>query len=256
MFTLMKTADITRKIETYRTAKAYGRIRLNPETVKAILDNRVPKGNLVEATKLAGVYGAKRTGDILPFCHPIPIDFVSVELKVNEKSIEAFSEVRGIARTGYEMEALTAVSVALLNIYDMCKALDSDMVIEEIKLLDKSGGKSDWQSSLEGVGVEVISDNLELKALVERFLTNLGASIGENPCVKVYVGGDAGNIEELRGIERVVSIYDFKRHTVGVKEEIRLGKDSEGKLVIEIPGDRERIEFFFSTFGGLLRGLL
>ncbi len=251
----MKTADITHKIETLRTAKAYGRIKLTPQTIETIRRNEVPKGNLIEATRLTGIYGAKKTGDILPFCHPIPIDFVKVDLKVNPDSVEVFSEVRGIARTGYEMEALTAVSTALLNIYDMCKALDKDMVIEEIKLIDKSGGKSDWADNLEGVRAEVVCSDEELKAMVEGFLRELGASVGDNPKITVRLGSSE-DIRKLKGIERVISVYDFRRHTTRVKDDIRVGVTETGRLVVELPEDKERIEFFFNSFGRLLRGLL
>jgi cyclic pyranopterin phosphate synthase len=252
----MKTADITNKIETYRTARAYGRIRLSPTTVETIRENRVPKGNLIEATKLAGIYGAKKTGELLPFCHPIPLDFVKVELQVEEDSIEATSEVRGIARTGYEMEALTAVSVALLNIYDMCKALDKGMVIEEIRLIDKSGGKSDWHSDLRGIVVKVIAEKEEIGSVAQNFLKELGATVGDKPRIEVYVGSRVEELKEFEGLDRVISIYDFKRHTLRVKEPIRVGLGKEGKLIIELPEDVDRIEFFFKTFGGLLRGLL
>ncbi|NPB08242.1 MAG: cyclic pyranopterin monophosphate synthase MoaC, partial [Aquificae bacterium] len=140
----MRTVDVSGKPETLREAVAYGRIRLSPETVKLIREGRIPKGNLPEATKMAGLMGAKRTWELLPFCHPIPLDHVSLEVSLGEDYLEVRAFVRGIARTGYEMEALTAVSTALLNVYDMCKALDEGMVIEEIKLLEKRGGKSDW----------------------------------------------------------------------------------------------------------------
>ncbi len=255
MNTPMRTADITTKIETFRRAKAYGRIKLNPATVKRIREGTVPKGNLVEATKLTGIWGAKKTGELLPFCHPIPVDFVSVEVKVGERQVEVLSEVRGIARTGYEMEALTAVSTALLNVYDMCKALDKDMVIEEIKLLEKGGGKSDWAKDMEGVVVKVFSPNKEIQHLIEEHITRLGAKLGDEPQIILTTEGSE-ILRELKGIERVISLYDFRRHTTAVKEDIKVGIDDDGRLVVELPRDKERIEFFFSTFGGLLRGLI
>jgi GTP cyclohydrolase subunit MoaC len=109
---------------------------------------------------LCALYGAKATQQILPFCHPISIDFVEGEVNIKENGIEVFATVRGIARTGYEMEALNAVNTMLLNIYDMCKGIDKNMVIKEIKLLSKKGGKSDYFEDLSGekAAVIVLSD--------------------------------------------------------------------------------------------------
>ncbi|MGC8588586.1 MAG: bifunctional molybdenum cofactor biosynthesis protein MoaC/MoaB [Hydrogenobaculum sp.] len=156
----MKTIDVSDKIETLREAKAYGFIELSKETVEKIKLNQLPKGNLIEATKLCALYGAKATQQVLPFCHPINVDFVEGEINIKENGIEVFATVRGIARTGYEMEALNAVSTMLLNIYDMCKGIDKNMVIKEIKLLSKRGGKSDYFEDLSGekAAVIVLSD--------------------------------------------------------------------------------------------------
>ncbi|MGC8676912.1 MAG: bifunctional molybdenum cofactor biosynthesis protein MoaC/MoaB [Hydrogenobaculum sp.] len=156
----MKTIDVSDKIETLREAKAYGFIELSKETVEKIKLNQLPKGNLIEATKLCALYGAKATQQVLPFCHPVNVDFVEGEINIKENGIEVFATVRGIARTGYEMEALNAVSTMLLNIYDMCKGIDKNMVIKEIKLLSKRGGKSDYFEDLSGekAAVIVLSD--------------------------------------------------------------------------------------------------
>jgi len=120
----MKTVDVSYKLQTLREATAYGRIKLSKECIERIKNNNLPKGNCVEASKVAGLFGAKKTPELLPFCHPIGFDHAEVELNIGEDYIEVRATVRGIARTGYEMEALTAVSVALLNIYDMCKNFD------------------------------------------------------------------------------------------------------------------------------------
>ena len=153
----MRTVDVSRKLQTLREAKAYGRIRLSSECVEKIRNKELPKGDCIEASKLAGIYGAKHTSLLLPFCHPIGFDHVEVELNIGDGFIEVFATVRGIARTGYEMEALTAVSVALLNIYDMCKGFDPSMVIEEIKLLSKKGGKSQHYEDLKGIKTAVVT---------------------------------------------------------------------------------------------------
>ncbi len=251
----MKPVDITAKIESLREAKAYGRIRLKPETVNRIKNNQIPKGNLMEATKLSGIFGAKRTGELLPFCHPIPIDHVVVEVKLGENYLEAYSTVRGIAKTGYEMEALTAVSVALLNVYDMCKSIDDSMVIEEIKLLEKSGGKSDWFADLKGVKASVHSEDEELKKLVEEHLRNLGATLSESGDVYISVGENIPFNAEVKSFESVIALYDFRRNPTKIGSEIKVGKTEEG-LIIIFPEDKEKIDFFFTTFGGILRHIL
>ncbi len=252
----MRTIDVGDKFETRRSAKAYGRIRLKPPTVKLIRENKLPKGNLPEATKLTGIFGAKRTGDILPFCHPIPFDFVGVEVRLGEDRLEVFSEVRGTARTGYEMEALTAVTTALLNVYDMCKGVDDEMVIEEVRLLEKSGGKSDWKVSLEDVSASVISEFPELKSLVEGFLSEMGAKLSGEPSLLVRIGDGCGIDEHLFGLESVIALYDFSKDPLGVTLEVKIGRDREGRLVICLPADEGKVRRFFETFGPLLGGIV
>jgi len=153
----MRTVDVSYKLQTLREAVAYGRIKLSKGCIEKIKNKELPKGDCIEASKLAGLYGAKNTPMLLPFCHPVGFDHAQVEISIGDGFIEVTAKVRGIARTGYEMEALTAVSVALLNIYDMCKGFDSNMVIEEIKLVSKKGGKSQYFENLKGVKVAVIT---------------------------------------------------------------------------------------------------
>jgi len=153
----MKTVDITTKFDNLRTAKAKGRIKLSPETVQKILNGEIPKGDVLAAAKLAGIMGAKKTSELMPFCHPIPIDHIEVKTRVGEDFIEVEAEVRGIWRTGYEVEAMNACLMALLNIFDMCKAFDSGMVIEGVHVIEKSGGKSDWAEDLKGLKAAVIT---------------------------------------------------------------------------------------------------
>lgn len=134
--------DISSKKITERTAVAEGLIFLKLEVIKLIQAKRIPKGDVLEAAKIAGILAAKKTPEIIPLCHPIPIESVKVDFAVKDKQITIKAAVKGQAKTGFEMEALTAVSIAALTIYDMCKPLDKDIVISEIKLLKKSGGKS------------------------------------------------------------------------------------------------------------------
>jgi cyclic pyranopterin phosphate synthase len=142
-----RMVDVGDKEVTRRVAVARGAVRMLPATAKRIAANAIAKGDVVATARLAGVMAAKRTGELIPLCHPLPLDFVDVRLAVDRKrgvvAIEA--EARIVARTGIEMEALTAVTVAALTIYDMCKAVDRGMVIEDVCLTKKSGGRSgDW----------------------------------------------------------------------------------------------------------------
>jgi len=139
----VRMVDVSAKPVTVRKARASGRVKLRPETLAMIREGRIPKGNVIEAARLAGIMAAKRTWDLLPLCHPLPISAVEVAFDFPDATtitIEAM--VRASAQTGVEMEALTAVSVAALTIYDMCKMVERGIVIEQIRLEEKSGGKS------------------------------------------------------------------------------------------------------------------
>ena len=152
-----KPVDVSNKFETIRTAKAEGKIYLSKESVEMIKDKKVPKGDVLLASQMAGLLGAKRTADILPFCHNIMIDHVVVDTQLQEDGVYVTAEVKCVGRTGVEMEALTAVSAALLNVYDMLKAFDKNMVIGDIKLVSKRGGKSDYAEDLSGLKCAVIT---------------------------------------------------------------------------------------------------
>ncbi len=134
--------DVTDKAITNREAVVAGEIAMKVETVRLIAQGELPKGNVLETARIAGIMAAKRTSDIIPLCHPLAITGIELAFEVFDTRIEARAIVRVPDRTGVEMEALTAVSVALLTIYDMCKAVDRGMVIGQIRLLRKSGGRS------------------------------------------------------------------------------------------------------------------
>lgn len=153
----MKMVDVSMKFETIRTAQAEGKIYLSRETIDMIRNQKIPKGDVLVASQMAGIMGAKKTSDILPFCHPIPIDQVFVETRLDEDGVYVKSYVKCVGRTGVEMEAISAVSAALLNVYDMCKAFDKNMVISDIKLTSKTGGKSDYEEDLSGINCAVIT---------------------------------------------------------------------------------------------------
>ena len=137
-----KMVDVTDKESTYRCAIAEGIIYMNEQTLEALVNGTVKKGNVLDVAQVAGIMAAKKTSDLVPMCHPLMLTGVDISFEVKEKEIVIRATVKCKGETGVEMEALTAVSVAALTIYDMCKALQKDMTIGEIKLLEKSGGKS------------------------------------------------------------------------------------------------------------------
>ncbi|HEV7474372.1 MAG TPA: cyclic pyranopterin monophosphate synthase MoaC [Pyrinomonadaceae bacterium] len=138
----VKMVDTSDKPTTTRQAVASARVLMSQATVAAIQDHRTPKGDPLEAARLAGIMAAKRTADLIPLCHPLPLTHVDVQAKLEAYGVRLESSVSTNAQTGVEMEALTAVSVAALTIYDMCKALDKAITISDIRLERKTGGKS------------------------------------------------------------------------------------------------------------------
>ena len=134
--------DTSEKAITARRAVATARVLMSPQTIAAIRNHTTPKGDPLETARLAGVMAAKRTAELIPLCHPLPLTHVNVNAEVRDDGVYLESEVSTKAQTGVEMEALTAVSVAALTIYDMCKALDKSMTITGIRLELKTGGKS------------------------------------------------------------------------------------------------------------------
>ena len=139
-----KMVDVSSKKQTLRTAEAYAEVQVSKEVFEKIKSNEIQKGDILTVAKIAGIQAAKKTSELIPLCHNIFISSVNVDLILNEKkkSVEIRSLAKTTAQTGIEMEALTAVSVAALTVYDMCKALDKSITIKEIKLLSKTGGKS------------------------------------------------------------------------------------------------------------------
>ncbi len=137
-----KMVDVGEKPVSVRTAVAAGRVLVNPETFALIRSGGMKKGDVLTVAQIAGVMGAKRTPELIPMCHPILLDGIDLELRLDEEScaVEIRATVSSAGRTGVEMEALTAVSTAALTVYDMCKAVQKDMVISDLRLLQKTGG--------------------------------------------------------------------------------------------------------------------
>lgn len=141
-----RMVDVGGKTSTQREAVAEGRILMSPQTLTAVRDQSVAKGDVLAVARVAGIMGAKRTADLIPLCHPLPLTRVALDLQVEDDGIRVTATCATDARTGVEMEAMTAVGIALLTIYDMAKALDKAMTIEGVRLLIKTGGKSgDWR---------------------------------------------------------------------------------------------------------------
>jgi cyclic pyranopterin phosphate synthase len=137
-----RMVDVGGKPETARSATATGRIRMSADALAAVQEGSGPKGDVLAAARIAGIMAAKKTGELIPLCHPLSLDAVNVEFVFEADSVRATATASLTGRTGVEMEAMTATSIALLTIYDMAKALDKVMVIEEVRLLEKTGGKS------------------------------------------------------------------------------------------------------------------
>jgi cyclic pyranopterin monophosphate synthase len=142
----IKMVDVGAKATTARTAEASGFVKMSPATVAAIRERRTPKGDPLETARLAGIMAAKRTDELIPLCHSLPLSHADVQITLTDEGAQIAATTSTNAQTGVEMEALTAVSVAALTLYDMCKAIDKGMTIGDIRLERKIGGKSgEWK---------------------------------------------------------------------------------------------------------------
>lgn len=137
-----RMVDVSGKAVTYRTAKAAGRVWMNPETLEKVRAGQMAKGDVLAVAQVAGIMAAKRTWELIPMCHPLPLTSIDISFAFQDNALDIQAQVRCSGETGVEMEALTAVSAAALTVYDMCKAVQRDMVIDQIRLLEKTGGKS------------------------------------------------------------------------------------------------------------------
>lgn len=137
-----RMVDVGGKAETARVAVASGRIRMSEAALSAIRDGNAPKGDVLAAARIAGIMAAKKTAELIPLCHPLALDAVTLDFAFEDDAVRATATASLTGRTGVEMEAMTAASVALLTIYDMAKALDKGMIVEDLRLVEKRGGKS------------------------------------------------------------------------------------------------------------------
>lgn len=176
--------NITHKSPTLRKAIAQAIVRVSkPETILAVKDRAVPKGDVLEMAKVAGLFAAKRTADMIPDCHPLPIEFTSVSYEIGVMEIKVMVEIHTIYKTGVEVEAMHAASVVALTMYDMLKPIDKGISIEQIKLQEKKGGKSDQQT-----------DFSQLKAAVVVCSDTLSQGVGEDKSGKII----AAKLESLK----------------------------------------------------------
>jgi cyclic pyranopterin monophosphate synthase len=155
--------DVSDKPDTLRLATAQAIIRLDPATMILIKEGKSPKGNIVDAARISATMAAKRTWELIPYCHPIPIDHIKVNVLLKEQSIEIIAEIKTVWKTGVEMESLTAVSIAALTIYDMLKPVDDSLIIESVRLVNKSGGIKDFYERFDKKlrsAVLIISDSV------------------------------------------------------------------------------------------------
>lgn len=147
-----RMVDVTPKEPSHRRAIARGRVHMTPETASAVTQGAIKKGDVLAVARVAGIQAAKRASDLIPLCHPLMVGAVTVNFEINHDSIEVEAAVDTFDRTGVEMEALTACSVAALTIYDMCKSMDKSMVIGDIALWEKTGGKSGTYRRSDAIG--------------------------------------------------------------------------------------------------------
>ncbi len=181
--------DISHKSNSFRTAIATARIVMRPASIAAIREGRVPKGDPLIVAKVAATQGAKNTQLLIPYCHPMPLDFVGVRWEIGDDYVDLFCEVKAIWKTGVEMEAMTGVIIGAMTIYDMLKMIDDDVVIREVKLVSKSGGKSDPKQTGDRqlrAAVLVLSDSVATGQqqdasgkLIEEKLMSLGIEISD-----------------------------------------------------------------------------
>jgi cyclic pyranopterin phosphate synthase len=142
-----RMVDVGAKDQSERRARARGRVRMSPETARAVAAGQGPKGEVLGVARLAGIQAAKQTPALIPLAHPLPLSYIDVEASVDEEAglVELIAEARVVAKTGVELEAMSACAVAALTVYDMVKGIERGVRIEEIVLLEKTGGRSDWR---------------------------------------------------------------------------------------------------------------
>lgn len=241
--------DVSHKFNTLRYAKAKGILETTPEIIERIKSNTVPKGNVLEVARAAGIMAGKKTSDFIVFCHPMPMDWVEVSFDIHDDSVDVYAESRTIWKTGVEMEAMAAVSVALLNMYDMLKPLTDELKFGQIELVKKKGGKSDYKDEFVNpinAAIVVLSDSTfegkrEDKSgkVIKEFLSR------QNVDVKIYeiLPDDeekiSNRVKELVDKENIQLVITTGGTGLGPKD---LTTEATKKIIEkEIPGISEAI---------------
>jgi cyclic pyranopterin monophosphate synthase len=212
--------DVSEKLDTLREATAEATVRARPETIDMVKSGNVPKGNVIEMARAAGIIGAKKTSEIIPFCHQVPLVWVSVDFELGEK-IVIKTQAKAIWRTGVEMEALTAASIAALTIYDMLKPVDDSLEITSVKLIEKRGGKSEWNQHFKP----------PLKAAVLVFSDTVSHGNKEDKSGKVII--EKLRKEPVEVVEHKIFPDDFD---VIKRELIRLSDEERVDLILTTGG--------------------
>jgi len=179
--------DVSAKVSSLREARAEATLRVSPATIDLIQRGGAPKGDPLPIARVAAIQAAKNTPHIIPYCHPVPVDFVGVDFEMQESSIRVVVEVKAVYRTGVEMEALTAASAAALNLFDLLKPVDTEMVIESVQLLEKTGGKTQFALQQDFTAVViVVSDSVfggqaqdRSGSILKQMLCEEGGSVGD-----------------------------------------------------------------------------
>lgn len=183
----VKMVDVTDKLTSVRTAMAEGCVVMKPETIASIKDASLPKGDVLTTAKIAGIMAAKRTAELIPMCHPLNLTYAGIQFEILDDRIQIRATARVKEATGVEMEALTAVSVCALTIYDMCKAVDQSMVISGIRLTEKKGGKSSHKMDYRPkTGILVLSDTISQGVGEDKSGTILKKGFEESGCPIVH----------------------------------------------------------------------
>lgn len=229
--------DVSQKDNTKRTAIATGRIKMKEETVEKIKQGLITKGDVLSVAQVAGIMGAKKTSDIIPMCHNINLNGSDIRFSIQENCIDVEAEIKTTSKTGVEMEALTAVSITCLTIYDMCKAIDKDMIIEEVKLMEKTGGKSG--DYIRGLG-KVVSINISDKKGVVKKPIGSGLFIEEHGLEN---DAHSGNWHRQVSLLAIESINKMRKEGLELNPgDFAENITTEGIVVYELPiGTKLRI---------------
>ncbi len=241
--------DVSPKFHTLRYAKAEGFLYGKPEVVARVAEKTVPKGDVTEVARAAGIAVGKRCSDWMVFCHPIPLDWVEVSLEVLEKSIKVTAEVKSVWKTGVEMEAITAVSGALLNAYDMLKPLDSELSIGNVRVIKKKGGKSNFSDTLDPplpTAVLVISDSTfegtrkdKSGVIIKEFLAKQPVEVRVYEVLPDNQNTIAARLQELVDQEGIKLVFTTGGTGLGPKD---LTPEATRQVIdCEVPGVAEAI---------------